>query len=214
MNGRRISGIDRFIEGADLVLKTLSQGSSSAKRPSPAAATDEANLDRKQRRHIAGLMRVNHTGEVCAQALYQGQALTAKLPGVREEMDRAAQEEVDHLVWCEERLRQLGSQTSVLNPLWYGASFLLGAAAGAAGDKWSLGFVAATEERVCAHLEDHLEQIPAEDERSRAVLTQMLEDEKTHGDRALEAGGVDFPPAVKSVMGAVSKLMTGSSYRV
>jgi len=214
MSSRKHSGIDRLIESADLVLKTLSQGTARADRPSPGGGTDEAELDASQRQHIAGLMRVNHTGEVCAQALYQGQALTANLPEVREEMDHAAQEEIDHLVWCEERLQQLDSQPSVLNPLWYGASFLLGAAAGVAGDKWSLGFVAATEERVCAHLEDHLQQLPEEDKRSRAVLEQMLEDEKAHGDRALEAGGVNFPEPVKALMGAVSTLMTRSSYRV
>jgi ubiquinone biosynthesis monooxygenase Coq7 len=159
-------------------------------------------------------MRVNHTGEVCAQALYQGQALTAKLPKVREKMEQAAAEEVDHLVWCEERLRQLGSHTSHLNPVWYGLSFAMGAAAGIAGDRWSLGFVAATEERVCEHLSDHLEQLPEEDEKSRRILEQMLEDERRHGDLALEAGGKVFPEPVKRAMTAVSRLMTSTSYRI
>lgn len=214
MRPRQLHGIDRLIEGADLVLKTLSRGSSVADRPSPASEERDDTQDAASRRHVAGLMRVNHTGEVCAQALYQGQALTAALPDVREEMDHAAREEVDHLVWCEQRLEELDSHTSVLNPLWYGASFMLGAAAGAVGDKWSLGFVAATEERVCAHLADHLEQIPQEDGRSRAILEQMLNDEKAHGDRALEVGGVDLPAPVKNVMTAVSALMTRSSYHV
>jgi ubiquinone biosynthesis monooxygenase Coq7 len=157
-------------------------------------------------------MRVNHAGEVCAQALYQGQALTAKLPQVREEMQQAAQEEVDHLVWCKERLDELNSHTSVLNPVWYGLSFGLGALAGAAGDKWSLGFVAATEERVCRHLKDHLKQLPERDRKSRLILQTMVEDEQRHGDTAMAAGGAELPAPVKNVMTAVANVMTKSSY--
>jgi len=157
---------------------------------------------------------VNHTGEVCAQALYQGQALTARLPTVREEMQQAAQEEVDHLVWCEERLRELDSHTSYLNPAWYGMSFALGAIAGAIGDKVSLGFVAATEERVCTHLKEHLQQLPGEDRKSQLILQQMLEDEQRHGENALEAGGTDFPRPVKDAMSGVAKVMTSTSYRI
>jgi ubiquinone biosynthesis monooxygenase Coq7 len=164
--------------------------------------------------HVAGLMRVNHTGEVCAQALYQGQALTAKLPTVRKEMQQAAQEEVDHLVWCEERLRELDSHTSYLNPAWYGLSFAMGAIAGAIGDKVSLGFVAATEERVCHHLRDHLKQLPDEDRKSQLILQQMLEDEQRHGENALEAGGTEFPGPVKDAMTTVSQVMTRTSYRI
>jgi ubiquinone biosynthesis monooxygenase Coq7 len=159
-------------------------------------------------------MRVNHTGEVCAQALYQGQALTAKLPTVRDEMQQAAEEEVDHLVWCEERLRELDSQPSYLNPAWYGLSFALGAIAGAVGDRVSLGFVAATEERVCRHLKDHLKQLPEEDRKSRLILQQMLEDEQRHGENALAAGGTDFPKPVKDAMSTVSRVMTETSYRL
>jgi len=159
-------------------------------------------------------MRVNHTGEVCAQALYQGQALTAKLPTVRDDMQQAAAEEVDHLVWCEERLRELDSRPSVLNPAWFGLSFALGAVAGAIGDKVSLGFVAATEERVCNHLKDHLKQLPEDDRKSRLILQKMLEDEQRHGDKALEAGGTDFPRPVKDAMSGVSQVMTRSSYRI
>jgi ubiquinone biosynthesis monooxygenase Coq7 len=159
-------------------------------------------------------MRVNHTGEVCAQALYQGQALTAKLPAVREEMQEAAQEEVDHLVWCEERLRELDSHTSVLNPAWYAMSFALGAVAGAISDKVSLGFVAATEERVCNHLRQHLQELPDTDRKSQLILQQMLEDEQRHGDKALEAGGTDFPRPLKEAMSGVSQIMTRSSYRI
>ena len=214
MSKHKLSPLDRLIENADQVLRTLGGKANRAQRNSPAEDKPDAPLDDTQRRHAAGLMRVNHTGEVCAQALYQGQALTARLSAVRDRMEQAAAEEVDHLVWCEERLRQLDSHTSYLNPIWYGMSFTLGAVAGIAGDRWSLGFVAATEEKVCQHLEDHLQQLPLEDECSRVILEQMLVDEKKHGDQALDAGGMDFPAPVKRAMGAVSKLMTRSSYRI
>ena len=214
MERRKHSLLDQLVENADQVLRTLSGNANQAGRPSPAAAAAETELSAAERRHAAGLMRVNHTGEVCAQALYQGQALTARLPDVRDEMEHAAAEEIDHLVWCEERLEELGSQPSRLNPLWYGLSFALGAAAGIAGDRWSLGFVAATEDRVCKHLEDHLERLPEDDQRSRRIVEQMLEDERRHGETALEAGGEDFPEPVKRAMARVSRLMTDSSYRI
>ena len=196
------------------MLRTVTSRGHSAARPSPAEGHSDTELSDSERRHVAGLMRVNHTGEVCAQALYQGQALTAKLPTVREEMQQAAEEEVDHLVWCEQRLRELDSQPSILNPAWYGLSFALGAVAGAIGDRVSLGFVAATEERVCRHLQDHLKSLPEDDRKSRLILQQMLEDEQRHGDNALAAGGTDFPRPVKDAMTAVSRVMTGSSYRI
>lgn len=214
MSQRKLSPLDHLIEAADGVLRTLSVDANQADRQSPAQGSLEAELAPEQRKHIAGLMRVNHTGEVCAQALYQGQALTADLPEVRESMEQAAREEVDHLVWCEERLQQLGSRTSILNPAFYGISFVLGAAAGLIGDKYSLGFVAATEERVAKHLQDHLQQLPAEDERSRKILEQMLVDEQQHGDMALAAGGKNFPDSVKRLMAGVAKIMTESSYRI
>lgn len=214
MRERRLSLLDRLITEADTVLRTVTSRGHSAARPSPAAGHSDTELSDSERRHVAGLMRVNHTGEVCAQALYQGQALTAKLPTVREEMQQAAEEEVDHLVWCEQRLRELDSQPSVLNPAWYGLSFALGAVAGAIGDKVSLGFVAATEERVCKHLQDHLKSLPEDDRKSRLILQQMLEDEQRHGDNALAAGGTDFPRPVKDAMTAVSRVMTGSSYKI
>ncbi len=214
MERRKLTLLDRIIDNADQVLRTLGGEANQAGRPSPAQGTEEAELSEQQRRHAAGLMRVNHTGEVCAQALYQGQALTARLADVRDEMEQAAAEEIDHLVWCEERLKQLGSHTSRLNPVWYGLSFTLGAAAGLAGDRWSLGFVAATEDRVCRHLEDHLERLPEDDQRSRRIVEQMLEDERRHGEAALEAGGEEFPESLKRTMATVSRLMTDSSYRV
>ena len=214
MHKRRLSLLDKLISEADSVMKTITNRGNHANRPSPSKDHLDAELSESQRRHVAGLMRVNHTGEVWAQALYQGQALTAKLPTVREDMQQAAQEEVDHLVWCEERLQELDSHTSYLNPAWYGMSFALGALAGAIGDKVSLGFVAATEERVCSHLRDHLQQLPEEDRKSQLILQQMLEDEQRHGDKALEAGGTDLPKPVKDVMSSVSKLMTRTSYRI
>ncbi|WP_439107659.1 2-polyprenyl-3-methyl-6-methoxy-1,4-benzoquinone monooxygenase [Congregibacter sp.] len=211
---RRLTALDKLISEADTVMRTLSSRGNTAGRPSPARGHSESDLDDKSQKHVAALMRVNHTGEVCAQALYQGQALTAKLPTVREEMQEAAAEEVDHLVWCEERLRQLNSRPSVLNPAWYGLSFAIGALAGAVGDAVSLGFVAATEERVCAHLKDHLRQLPEDDRRSRLILQQMLEDEERHGENALAAGGQNFPRPVKSAMTALSQVMTRSSYYI
>jgi ubiquinone biosynthesis monooxygenase Coq7 len=214
MTQRQLSMLDRLITEVDSVMRTVTNRGHSAGRSSPAEGHAESELNDQERKHVAGLMRVNHTGEVCAQALYQGQALTARLPTVREEMNKAAAEEIDHLVWCEQRLRELDSQPSLLNPAWYGLSFTLGAVAGAIGDKVSLGFVAATEERVCSHLREHLKSLPEEDRKSRLILQQMLEDEQQHGDQALEAGGTDFPGPVKDAMTAVSQVMTKSSYRL
>ncbi|MCA0900446.1 2-polyprenyl-3-methyl-6-methoxy-1,4-benzoquinone monooxygenase [Microbulbifer agarilyticus] len=211
---RQLTGLDRLLLQADRALRTLSPGSPCHERPSPAKAVDEAELSDSERRHAAGLMRVNHSGEVCAQALYQGQALTAKLPEVRAEMEHAADEEIDHLAWCEQRLDELGSRPSVLNPLWYGMSFGIGAAAGKIGDKVSLGFLAATEEQVCKHLEGHLQELPEQDEKSRAVVEQMLVDEAKHQHAALDAGGARFPGPVKGLMTLVSKAMTSVSYRL
>jgi ubiquinone biosynthesis monooxygenase Coq7 len=214
MRQRRLSLVDKLITEVDSVMRTVTNRGNNAGRPSPSEGHTDAELPEQERQHVAGLMRVNHTGEVCAQALYQGQALTAKLPSVREEMQEAAAEEVDHLVWCEQRLRELGSHTSYLNPAWYGMSFAMGAIAGAIGDKVSLGFVAATEERVCNHLRDHLKQLPDEDRKSQLILQQMLEDEQRHGENALQAGGTDFPRPVKDAMTTVSQVMTRTSYRI
>lgn len=211
---RQLSGLDRLLLQADRALRTLSPGSPCHERPSPAKSADEADLSDAERRHAAGLMRVNHSGEVCAQALYQGQALTAKLPQVRAEMEHAADEEIDHLAWCEQRLQELDSRPSLLNPLWYGLSFGIGATAGKISDKVSLGFVAATEEQVCKHLENHLQKLPAQDDKSRAVVEQMLVDEAKHQHAALDAGGARFPRPVKGLMTLVSKAMTSVSYRL
>lgn len=207
-----LSPLDKLLVQADKALRTLAPGAPCCERPTPAKHISEGELSSSEAKHAAGLMRVNHTGEVCAQALYQGQALTAKLPHIREEMEHAAQEEIDHLAWCDNRVKELGSHTSVLNPLWYGMSFGLGAVAGMIGDKVSLGFVAAVEDQVCEHLEDHLEALPEQDAKSRAVVEQMLIDEAQHAHMALEAGGIEFPSPVKSGMSLVSQVMTKSSY--
>ncbi|MCB1842878.1 MAG: 2-polyprenyl-3-methyl-6-methoxy-1,4-benzoquinone monooxygenase [Halioglobus sp.] len=214
MSERKLSFIDKLVVEADSVLRTVTSRGNRAQRRSPSNGHSEAALSNAERRHIAGLMRVNHTGEVCAQALYQGQAMTARLDDVRAEMQQAAREEVDHLVWCEERLRELDSRTSYLNPAWYGLSFAMGAIAGAVGDEVSLGFVAATEERVCKHLREHLKELPEDDRKSRLILQQMLEDEQRHGENALAAGGSPFPKPVKDAMSAVAALMTRTSYRI
>lgn len=211
---RQFSPVDRLLMQADAAMRTLLPFSGAPARPSPAIVQNEAEMSEEEARHVAGLMRINHTGEVCAQALYQGQALTAKLPQVREAMEHAADEEVDHLAWCEQRIRELGSSPSVLNPLFYGLSFGVGAMAGLISDKVSLGFVAATEDQVVKHLDEHLEQIPADDAKTRAILEQMREDEQQHSTSALEAGGLRFPAAVKFGMTLLSKVMTKSTYRL
>lgn len=211
---RHYSPIDRFLLRADSALRTLLPFSGQPARPSPAIVEPDGELSEEDTRHIAGLMRINHTGEVCAQALYQGQSLTAKLPEVREAMEEAAEEEIDHLAWCEQRIRQLGSRPSVLNPIFYGLSFGVGAAAGLVSDRVSLGFVAATEDQVCKHLDEHLAQIPQEDRKSRAILEQMRIDEEQHSSNALAAGGLRFPAPVKLGMSLLAKVMTKSTYRI
>lgn len=214
MSTRQYSRLDRLLAQTDQAMRTLIPGAAQAARPSPAQPLPAQEIPEHQRKHVAGLMRVNHTGEVCAQALYQGQALTAKLPEIRGKMEEAAAEEVDHLAWCEQRLRELGGSTSVFNPLFYGLSFGIGAAAGKVSDRISLGFVAATEQLVERHLDDHLRKLPESDAKSRAILEQMREDEIIHGNQALEAGGVIFPRPVKGAMKLMSKVMTSITYRI
>lgn len=211
---RHYSTVDRLLLQADAALRTLLPFSGQPYRPSPSIVQPDAELNESDARHVAGLMRINHTGEVCAQALYQGQALTAKLPEVRSAMEQAADEEIDHLAWCEQRIRELGSHPSVLNPLFYGLSFGVGAMAGLISDRVSLGFVAATEDQVCKHLDEHLDQLPQEDRKSRAILEQMRIDEEQHSTAALEAGGLRFPAPVKFGMTLLSKVMTKSTYRI
>ncbi|MCY1299760.1 2-nonaprenyl-3-methyl-6-methoxy-1,4-benzoquinol hydroxylase [compost metagenome] len=211
---RHYSPVDRFLLQADAAMRTLLPFAGHPARPSPAIVQPDSELSEEDARHVAGLMRVNHTGEVCAQALYQGQALTAKLPNIRKAMEDAADEEVDHLAWCEQRIRELGSRPSLLNPLFYGMSFGVGAVAGLISDRVSLGFVAATEDQVCKHLDEHLAEIPAEDQKSRAILEQMRSDEQHHANSALDAGGLRFPAPVKLGMTLLSKVMTKTTYRI
>ncbi len=206
--------IDRFIIEFDTALRSV-VGGAHAHRPTPGSDKQStALLDAKDREHAAGLMRVNHVGEVCAQALYQSQKLVARNPEIRQMLDHYGQEEMDHLAWCETRLQELGSHTSYLNPLWYVGSFAIGLAAGLAGDKWSLGFVAETEKQVENHLESHLEKLPVEDERSRAIVDQMRIDEIEHGQAAISAGGAVMPEPIQRLMQAMSKVMTSTAYKI
>ncbi len=211
---RNLSLVDNLIINFDQGVRTLLGKPQATERSNPAQAHAEATLSAAEQRQVAGLMRVNHAGEIAAQALYQGQALTAHLPQVRAQMQRAALEENDHLLWCETRLHELGSHVSYLGGFWYAGSFLMGALAGAAGDKWSLGFVAETERQVIRHLGAHLAQLPVQDQKSRAILQQMKVDEKHHATLAIRAGGAPLPKAVKQTMKAVSKLMTQTAYYV
>lgn len=205
--------IDDLVIGLDRALRTLA-AKPHAERVNPAQAVADAPLTDEERTHAAGLMRVNHTGEICAQGLYEGQALTARDAATRSSLLAAAQEETDHLAWCEDRLGELDARPSVLNPLFYAASYAMGAVTGLLGDKVSLGFVEATEDQVCRHLESHLDALPERDERSRAIVGQMHADEARHGAEALAKGGAEFPRPVKEVMSLVSKVMTETTYRV
>lgn len=208
-----INTVDKIIGEVDAALRTLMPPPLRASlRRSPASGLDEVVLDNQARQHSAGLMRVNHAGEVCAQALYQGQALTAQLADIKEQMQAAAIEETDHLAWCEIRLQELGASPSLFNPLWYAGSFVLGALAGLAGDTISLGFVAETEKQVSAHLQKHQQIIAKEDHKTQAILKQMQDDEEQHAAAALQAGGIVLPYAVRQLMSLVSKIMTKSSY--
>lgn len=209
---RNYSPIDKLFLNLDTGLRTVFGQPVLTERPNPAEHLPEAELNEAERALAGRLMRINHAGEVSAQGLYQGQALTARLPDVRDKMERAALEENDHLEWCERRAREMGTHVSYLNPLWYAGSLAIGAIAGAAGDKWSLGFVVETEHQVVKHLDEHLAQLPEHDQKSRAILEQMKEDEAHHATLALHAGGAPLPEPVKKLMGLVSKVMTRTAY--
>ena len=209
-----MSPIDRLILEFDNALRSVVGGAHSH-RPTPGSDfASNSGLDAVERKHAAGLMRVNHVGEVCAQALYQAQKLVARNPEIQEMLEHSGQEEMDHLAWCETRLQELGSHASYLNPLWYAGSFAIGLAAGLAGDKWSLGFVAETEKQVENHLESHLEKLPKEDQRSRAIVDQMRVDEIAHGQAAKNAGGAKLPEPIQKIMQAMSKVMTTTAYKI
>ena len=205
--------LDKLIIGFDQALRTSTGNVGGSNRPTPVINSSTPNTLSEDERQLSGrLMRVNHCGEVCAQALYNGQALTAKSDRVAIAMLDAAKEETDHLAWCEHRLSELDTPVSRLNPIWYASSFAMGAVTGLMGDKINLGFVAATEEQVCKHLDEHLEKLPEHDTRSRTVLSVMREDEKRHEENARQSGGAEFPMPVKALMTGVSKLMTRTTY--
>lgn len=211
---RNFSPLDRFLTQIDSALRTATGQSVEARRANPAGQTPEVVMDESNRLHAAGLMRINHAGEVCAQALYAGQAATAKTPNVQADMQKAADEEIDHLSWCKERLNELDSAPSLLDPLWYAGSFAIGAVAGLAGDGWSLGFVKETENQVEAHLEGHIEKLPPEDARSRLILEQMKLDEARHAQMAVDSGAFDLPDPVRGLMKLTAGIMKAVAYRV
>jgi ubiquinone biosynthesis monooxygenase Coq7 len=206
--------IDGFIIEFDRALRSI-VGATPMRRPVPdSSAMSETELSAEEKKHAAGLMRVNHVGEVCAQALYQSQKLHAKSDDLKNKLEHAAIEEEDHLAWCERRLEELDSRPSLLNPVWYAGSFVLGSIAGLAGDKISLGFVAETEKQVEHHLDEHLKELPSNDHRSRAIVAQMRADEISHGQMAIQEGGVELPSVVQSVMKTMAKIMTVTAYRI
>lgn len=207
------SRADRFIMGFDRALRTLMAEPHSV-RAVPGLNAPEFVVDESAKRHVAGLMRVNHVGEVCAQALYQGQAITARHDVAREALNHAADEETEHLAWTKHRIRELGGRTSLLNPLWYGAALTIGVLAGLAGDRWSLGFLAETERQVEAHLEGHLRQTDASDLRTRGILEQMSRDEAEHAEMATRLGGAALPLPARLAMKLASKVMTTVAYRI
>ncbi|MDH5831807.1 2-polyprenyl-3-methyl-6-methoxy-1,4-benzoquinone monooxygenase [Luteimonas sp. M1R5S18] len=210
---RKLGRFDRLLVETQRALDTV-LGQPAAHRPNPAGDTPLPDLDPAERRHAAGLMRINHVGEVCAQGLYFGQAAVAREASTRDHLLEAAQEETDHLAWCADRLRELDSRPSVFNPLWYGGSYALGVLAGLRGDGWNLGFVVETERQVEAHLDEHLQTLPGADQRSREILRQMKADEARHADNAELAGARILPQPIPTLMAAASKLMKTVAYRL
>ncbi|QAU24048.1 2-polyprenyl-3-methyl-6-methoxy-1,4-benzoquinone monooxygenase [Dyella sp. M7H15-1] len=213
MSVRTLTPLDRLLAGFERALETVA-GSPQARHASPSHSMAEVELDDAERRHVAGLMRINHTGEVCAQALYDGQAVLARKEENRAHLQHAAAEETDHLAWCAQRLHELDSRPSRFNPLWYAGSYAMGALAALAGDKVSLGFVVETEKQVEAHLADHMNKLPAQDERSRAVLMQMQADEVQHAQNARDRGGVALPFPIPQLMHVSSMVMKTVAYRI
>lgn len=214
MAPRPLSKIDHLLLGVDKALRAVVPNSNPSTRPLPVSSDDIPELTITEARHVAGLMRINHTGEVCAQGLYHGQAFTAKDEGVKQAMQHSAEEEVDHLVWCETRLNELGSHPSVFTPLWYGMSFGLGAVAGAISNEFSLGFVAETEAQVSEHLQDHIKQLPEHDQRSKEILAQMDLEELHHRELALTNGGAALSPPVRQTMRWMANRMKATAYHL
>jgi ubiquinone biosynthesis monooxygenase Coq7 len=214
MQERQLTPLDRLLAGANNALRTIAAPAGRPARGNPATDIAETDLSDKQKTHAAGLMRVNHAGEVAAQALYQGHAMVARDPNIEQQMQRAANEEFDHLAWCEQRLTELNSRPSLLSPIWYSGAFAIGAASGILGDKWSLGFIAETEKQVCAHLDSHLEKLPDNDDKSRAIVKQMRDEEEEHGENAIEAGAAELPVPLQRLMQLTAKVMTNTAYRL
>lgn len=213
MTDRILTPLDRLLDDAQRALETV-LGAPAAERGNPAVGVPEVALDDDDRRHAAGLMRINHVGEVCAQALYCGQAAVARDEATRTHLLHAAQEETDHLAWCADRLRELDSRPSLLNPLWYAGSYAIGALAGLRGDGWNLGFVVETEHQVEAHIDEHLQSLPADDARSRAILRTMKADEARHAAAAEQAGARILPPPLPTLMALASTVMKSIAYRI
>lgn len=212
MHERELSPLDRLLSGLGNALTTVTKPAVRATRANPAADLPEAPLSDAERSHSAGLMRVNHAGEVAAQGLYQGHAVVSSDPGIAEQMRAAANEELDHLGWCEQRLDELGSRPSIFSPVWYAGAFAIGAASGVLGDRWSLGFVEETEHQVSDHLTGHMKKLPVEDSRSRAIVSKMRDEEIEHGANAKAAGASELPGPVKDLMRMTARLMTRTAY--
>ena len=214
MDVRRLTPLDRLLASANNALRTIAAPAGRPARANPAEHIIDADLDDREKSHAAGLMRVNHAGEVAAQALYQGHAAVARDRSIEDQMQRAADEEFDHLAWCEQRINELGEDVSRLTPFWYAGAFAIGAASGILGDKWSLGFIQETERQVCAHLDSHLDSLPAQDAKSRAIVEQMRDEEEEHGENAAQAGAAELPAPIKRLMRLTAKVMTKTAYWV
>ena len=213
-NERHYTFFDKLCLGLDQAVRALMDNAKTSGTPNPAKGTEENLLNEEERKHSAALMRINHAGEICAQALYHGQGIVSRSKDTQEKMQQAALEEGDHLTWCRERLGELGSHTSYLNPLWYAGSFCIGMVAGMIGDKWSLGFVVETERQVIKHLEGHLHLLPQKDQRSYKILTRMEQDEAKHRDEAIAAGAHELPDLIKKTMTLTAKIMVKTAERV
>jgi ubiquinone biosynthesis monooxygenase Coq7 len=214
MEQRQLSPLDKLLAGANNALRTVAAPAGRPARKNPSSEIEDSELNAQQKRHAAGLMRVNHAGEVAAQALYQGHATVARDKNIEDQMKRAADEEFDHLAWCEQRIHELGYEPSRLSPLWYAGAYAIGAASGIMGDKWSLGFIAETEKQVCSHLDSHLDHLPDEDRKSRAIVEQMRDEEEEHGENAVDAGAAELPRPIVRLMRATAKVMTKTAYWV
>jgi ubiquinone biosynthesis monooxygenase Coq7 len=214
MQERHLTPFDRFLSGVTDALRTVAVPAGRSARENPAEGVDETDLDARAKTHAAGLMRVNHAGEIAAQGLYQGHAAVARDKAISEQMQHAADEEFDHLAWCEQRLTELDAKPSKLSAFWFAGSFAMGTASGLFGDKWSLGFIAETERQVCEHLSSHLQRLPEEDARSRAIVRQMRDEEQQHGENAVDAGAAELPQPIRKLMRLTSKIMTKTAYRI